>query len=105
MAWIYLAASAASHSHLVSGLEQSPIVIETDLLNLSCSKEYMKGVSTARLSGMTCKRSGERCSRQLILLREASPARTLAVQEMVLAWEAAAQDYFSRSCAWPKKSS
>jgi DNA (cytosine-5)-methyltransferase 1 len=41
----------------------------------------------------------------LILFTEDFPVRTLALQELEKAWKESEADYFSRSYAWPKRSS
>ncbi len=59
--------------------------------------------------GTTSKPCQERSGELSILFSAASHnddrARTLALQEMEKAWQESEADYFSRSCAWPKKSS
>jgi hypothetical protein len=48
MAWIYLAESAESQSHLNRGFEQSPIVNETATLSPYYWQEWMMGACTER---------------------------------------------------------
>lgn len=97
MAWIYLAALEDCQSHSQNGLEQSPIVKETDTLNLCCCRECYLMTSTELLSGTTLHRLEGPCYQQSISSMEDFPARTLALQEMELGWVVSEVDFFTTS--------
>lgn len=105
MAWIYLAASADSHSPWLPGCDQLPIVKTTNTLKLSCFPEWRKDIYPLPQSGMMSPPSEGNTSQQLTLFTEDFHAKTLASQELEGAWKESEADFFSRSCAWPKSSS
>lgn len=98
MAWIYLAESAGSRSHLVHGLDQSPTVKLTDMLSRCCCRELVMGHYLEVQSGMTLHRLEAPCYQvQSTSSREDSHARTSALLELERAWEASEADFSSTS--------
>lgn len=106
MAWIYLAESADSPSPLANGSDPSltaseiPTVRECFYLDLQMVDYPMPqfGMMFEPLPFMEPQVSW-------IFSTEVSPARGLALQDMEKAWQMSEADCFSRSFAWPKKSS
>lgn len=106
MAWIYLAGSEETPSHLASGLKRSLTVNVTDTLNLCCFHKWPMETLSKPQFGMTLQRSRDQCSISLSTsLSQVSHARTLALQVRVRDWQESEAVFFSKSCAWPKKSS
>ncbi len=106
MAWIYLAESEGSQSHLMNGSNQSRTVKTTDMHKESYSQECVNKNSLELLSGMTFELSTElNFEDKSILSAEAFHARTSVLLEMVKAWQESEAGFLQRSCAWPKKSS
>lgn len=103
MAWIYLAESAASQSHSNHGCEPSLTVNKIDTHNPFLFQEWQKESCAAHRSGMMCKRSPEKCCRQLTLFSEDSPAKTSALPAMVQAWKESEAAYFLKLSGWRKK--
>lgn len=104
MAWIYLVESEALASHCENGLNPLPIAKSTHIVKECCSHEWPMNHFATVLSGMTLRHWMEIYSKeQLTSFTEGFPARILALREMEQAWQESAADYFSRSCAWPKK--
>lgn len=106
MAWIYFQGLVESVSHSVNGLGPSLIVSKTDFAKRYSCPECNQANYQPHLSGMTC----EHLELSLLIGQStsstvASPAKTLALATLVKVWRARAQDYFTRSCAYPKKSS
>jgi hypothetical protein len=106
MAWIYLAASEATLSHSESGLKPLLTVNKTDTLSLSCFHGWQTKALNQRQSGMTLQPLADQCLiPQSTLCLGDFPAKTSHVQAMELAWQESEAVFFSRSCAWPNKSS
>lgn len=99
MAWIYLAESVESVWPLHHGSDQSPIVRETDTLKLFCCLGCGQVNLRPPEYGTTLPRSYLACCPEMKLISSTadSPARISALQELVAAWEASGQDYFSKS--------
>lgn len=104
MAWIYFLESQESASHSASGLEQSPIVSKTDMHKAFYCHVCNQVTLIERQSGMTLEHCEKNTCRESTLSTAGSPAKTSVLQEMESAWVESEADYFSRSCAWPKKS-
>ncbi len=106
MAWICLAASGESATHLESGSSPLLIVKETNTPRQFCSVACLKEILLKRQSGMTLERWMEpHFETMLISYTVDSPARTLALRGLEKAWKRSAAGYFSRLSAYPKKSS
>lgn len=103
MAWIFFQELVESQSHSNLGCEQSLIVSKTDTLSQSYFQECLRENCTELRSGMMCKRSEEKCCRQLILFSEDSRARILALLGMVKAWRASEVDFSFRLSDLQKK--
>ena len=107
MAWIYLAVLEDYQSPLENGLNQSHTAKSTPIVreyySVRCSEEEY----IALQSGMTYEalRESNSYHSPLICYTEDSHARTSALQDAEKAWQESEADWFSRSCAWPKKSS
>ena len=106
MAWIYLVESGESQSPLENGSDQSPIVKSIPIVKECCLVEWPIETSCQPLFGMILKHLNPNILKEeLISSTEASHARTSALQDLERVWQESEADYFSRSCAWPKKSS
>lgn len=107
MAWIYLAESAASVSHLANGSTPSHTVSKTDTLRLYCYHAWQKASCTTLPYGTTCEVSIQQSSTacQLTLFLEDSPVRTSVLQDLESAWQDSAAVYSLRLLDWSKKSS
>lgn len=103
MAWIYLAELEESQKPLNHGLEQSLTVNKTDSPNQFYFQECQKESCAKHLSGMMCRRSVEKCCRQLTLFLEASHAKTLVLQEMEKAWQESEAGYSTKLSGLQKK--
>lgn len=116
--WIYLkdcrfsAGSGELTWDSESGCNQSHTVKSSHTAKASSCKECRKGICPKRQYGMIYEPSTLRRLRkstQMILKSstEASRncARTSVLQVVEQAWKESEADFFSRSCAWPKKSS
>jgi hypothetical protein len=106
MAWIYLAESADSHWPFHRGCDRSPTVRTIDSRRLC----FCRGCGTVTfqflLSGTTSPRSYVACCPEASISSTAdSPARTSVARDVAQAWRESEADFFSRSCAWPTKSS
>lgn len=106
MAWIYFLALEEFPSHSGNGLDQSPIAKSTPTVKESCSVVWeQKNYDTLQF-GMTSELYLNTIYQgALILSMEDFHARTLALQDMEKDWVESEADFFSRSLAWPKKSS
>src|SRR6202453_2903819 len=107
MAWIYLAALEGLQSPLANGLTPSPIAKLMPFVKESSSVVYPTDHSIMHQFGIISRRSpmmGEIGPKSTSFM-EVSPVRTSVLQEMEKAWKESAVAYFSRSFAWPKKSS
>jgi hypothetical protein len=105
MAWIYLAESVGLATLSENGSGQSPIVNLTGMLRASYCQECDQVTLVKLQYGTMCELSKDQCSQRSISFMAGSHAPISALQEMVQAWKESKADYFSRSCAWPKKSS
>ena len=106
MAWICLVESEECLSHCNPGSNQLPIAKSTPIVKECSCKNTPMGVLEKLRSGMIYAPSMQQMSdAELILFMEVSPARTSLLLELEKAWQESEADYFSRSCAWPKKSS
>lgn len=93
MAWIYLQESEESPWPWSPGSGPSPIVKTTDMLNLFCYHGCRTGLCHWLPFGTMCERCAKKCYRKLISSTEVSPAKTLALQELVKAWKESEADY------------
>lgn len=90
----------------LSTLDQSPIAKSTPTVKEFCSPECRLMTYRSPQSGMTSLLlMDETSTHELILSTEVFPAKTSVLQDMEKAWTESEADFFSRSCAWPKKSS
>lgn len=107
MGWIYLVESEESASHLETMSDQSPIAKLTPIVKQSSYLECIPDTFQELKYGMTSKPLSQENSEPSTLLSAASRnyVKTLVLQEMEKAWQESEADCFSRSCAWPKKSS
>lgn len=105
MAWIYLAELADLRQPSMDMSDHSFIVSQTDIARQCSCPINNREFYHARRYGMTCERCNMTIFPQWILSTEASHARISLSQELRLAWGESEADYFSRSFAWPKKSS
>ena len=105
MAWIYLVESEDSRLHSASGYDQSPIAKLTPIVKEFSSVEWPRLRLPAPQSGMTYEAFQRGYPYLTTSFTEASRARISALQDAEKAWKESEADYFSRSCAWPKKSS
>lgn len=106
MAWIYLVESEVFPSHSKNGLDQLPIAKSTRIVKESFSQEWPTDSYTLPPYGTILKPCHCLTLQEILTLSlEASPARISALGEMEKAWKESEADYFSRSCAYPKKSS
>lgn len=98
MGWTYLVESEGSPSPWLPGCGQSPIV-NTIKTSEECScLEWEPATLTLPPSGTTCELCGRDTSLPISTLFPAdSPARTLAVRALALAWEESDPVYSSRS--------
>ena len=105
MAWIYLAASEETPLHSGNTSTRSLTVSKTDTLKRffcpACKAEDFYDDP----SGMMCGLCAVRCSLESTSSSGDFPAKTSALQDVAQAWLESEVDYFSRSCAWPKKRS
>lgn len=98
MAWIYLAASGDSVSHLDPGSDQSPIVKTSDTLKLCCCREFMMADSHELQSGTTLHRLAGPCYQVTSISSMADfPARTLVLQDLAAAWSESEADFIGKS--------
>lgn len=115
MVWLYLECSMdyhcsqeleASTSHLENGSDQSPIVKSIPFVKQCSSLELQMETWDSLLYGMTSTPwSQVFLTDSSISCLEDSLARTSVLLEMEKGWMESEVDFFSRSFAWPKKSS
>lgn len=108
MAWIYLAESEECRLHSSGGLDRSLIVKSNPIVKQSCFRGWPNQFYRMHQSGMTYERLEKNGFLTHFPLRSFTGAfhvKTSALQEMEKAWKDSEAGYFSRSCAWPKKSS
>ena len=90
----------------LSTLDQSPIAKSTPIVKESFFLEWYLVIYPKHPSGITLKPYAfDHMTQPSIFSTAASPARTSALQDMEKAWQESEADFFSRSFAWPKKSS
>ena len=110
MAWIYLAESGDSQSPSENGSDQSPTARLTPIVKESSSIIWLLAFCPPHRFGQIFEplELGEPVGFAVDTLTssmEGSHARTLALQDMEKAWKVSEADWYSRSFAWPKKSS
>ena len=106
MGWIYLAESEDLALHSVNGLDPLHIVKSIPIVKEFSCQECTINVWFNARSGMTSLVLTDLiCTVLSILYTEDFPARISALQDMEKDWRGSEADYFSKSCAWPKKSS
>jgi hypothetical protein len=107
MVWTYLAESVESQSHSKTGLDPSPTAKLIPIVKESSCPELCLINLRMPPFGMILKHWKGLSSHgdMSILYLEASRVRTSALQDAEQAWKESEAAYFSRSCAWPKKSS
>lgn len=91
--------------HSASGYDQSPIAKLTPIVKEFSSVEWPRLRLPAPQSGMTYEAFQRGYPYLTTSFTEASRARISALQDAEKAWKESEADYFSRSFAWPKKSS
>ncbi len=103
---IYLAESGESVSDLKDGSKQLPIVKSMCIVEQSFFPECTKDLFVKLLSGTMSKPlNQDQLNQKSISYFLDSHAKILALQELKKAWKESEADCFSRSFAWPKKSS
>lgn len=106
MGWTYLAALEGSASLSETGLDPSPTVKSTTTVKEFSYQEWRQATSPHPQFGTMCDPFQLKVfPQESTLSPEAFPARISALQDAEKAWKESEADYFSRSCAWPKKSS
>lgn len=112
--WIYLKDYPSfqeledSISHLENGSNPSHIAKSTHSVKASCCKECKKGICPMHQFGMRFEHYPLTVLGTKVVLTsstEGFPAKIFQLQDAEKAWEVSEADYFSRSCAWPKKPS
>ena len=105
MAWIYLAESVESHLPYKNGSIPLPTVKSTNTARQFFCQKCIQENCKEHLSGMTlCHLMDTNSSDILTSYMVAFPAKTSLAQDLEKVWKESEADYFSRSCAWPKKS-
>src|SRR3990167_1684665 len=103
---IFLAASEESASRLETWLTPLHIAKSTHTVKGSSCQEWQVETSTTLPYGTMLRLLGEMSLKAISTSYLADfPVKILALQAMEKAWQESEVDYFSRSCAWPKKSS
>ncbi len=98
MAWIYLAESADSLSPYRTGSDHLPTVKTIDSLTGFCYQGWPSLICHAHPYGTTSGRCEVECYRDLPMSSMGgSPARTLVLQDMELAWAESEADFSSTS--------
>lgn len=106
MAWIYLVESEALQSPSKNGLDHLPIAKSINIAKDFSSPEWPLRIWSKLQYGMIYGVSNLLFSKdQSTSSTEAFHARISALQDAEKAWKENEAGYFSRSCAWPKKSS
>lgn len=109
MGWIYLAESEGSVLPSENGLDPSPTAKSTHIVKESCCPECKLMISRLPPYGTILKHSESPTLKHYgdmsISYMEASHAKILALRDMEKVWQESEADFFSKSCAWPKKSS
>lgn len=105
MVWIYLAESADSQEPWTVMLSPSPTVKSSPTPGVCCSLGCTQGTYLSHQYGMTYQLFVEPCSHKLTLSTAASLAKTSALLASERVWTESEAVYFSKLCAWSKKSS
>ena len=106
MVWIYLVESEGLALHLKNGSDHYAIAKSIPIVKQSSLIDSLTVYCLEHPYGMTLiPYSFEQMEGVSTLSTEDSPVRTLVLQEMEKAWKEREADCFSRSYAWPKKSS
>lgn len=107
MAWIFFQASEESATHSENIAPQNITAKSTHIVKQCFSHEWQVETSTTHPSGTISKPFSQENSEPSTSLSAASRnhARISVLQDMEKAWQESEADYFSRSYAWPKKSS
>ena len=105
MAWTYLAESEESPKPWRAMSDRLPIVKSSPTLEVSFFQGWQTEASPSPRYGTTLQRLLALRYPGLTLSMVASPAKISASQDAGKAWEESEASFFSRSCAWPKKSS
>lgn len=106
MVFLYLAELGESISPSKNGCDLSPTAKSTHTVKEFSLAEWQKEISQTPQSGMMSHPFlWSHLQNRLISSTEDSRVRTSQLQELEKAWKESEADYFSRSCAWPKKSS
>lgn len=111
MVWIYFQELAEYQKLSSLGYEQLHIVKTTDSAKPSLCQECQQVILIRHQCGMTLPPSTKESLEVSEMTSTSSSAasrshaRILALQDVEKAWKASEADYFSRSCAWPKRSS
>lgn len=103
MVWIYFQGSEASHSHSTHTSNLLHTAKSNPTAKASSCKECKKGICPLHQFGTTYEHYEEAICQKSTSLQEASHARIFLLQELARVWKESEADYFSRSCAWPKK--
>ena len=113
--WIYLGCSTDLTSSAESEESVLPLAIGSNLSHTAklthtvkefCSPEWLMGGLIPHQSGLISKHLWPRTLQAAVISSQADfPARISVLQGLEKAWEESEVAYFSRSCAWPKKSS
>src|SRR5271170_1253270 len=106
MAWIYLAESEDLQSPSANGSSLSLIVKSTPIVKQCYSGTYFLEIFQKLPYGIMWKLYHQKNSHfPSISFMEDSLARISVLQDLEKGWQESEVDYFSRSYAWPKKSS
>lgn len=106
MGWISLVESGGLPWLFPNGLNQSHIAKMTPIVKESSCLEWPEDYSPLLLSGMTQPLFiKHRITDSSTLFTQAFRARISVLHELEKVWKESEADYFSRSCAWPRKSS
>lgn len=105
MVWTYLAESEESVTPSKIGLNQSPTAKSTPIVKRSYYLEYpIEALEKPPFGMMLQHLKQDVCLQESTSFMEGFPVKISVLQEMEKAWKESEADYFSRSCAWPKKS-
>ncbi len=105
MAWIFSADMVEFQSHCQTGCDLLHTAKSRNIVKGSCYPAWMTDQSRGHRSATTSNRSpGRICQYHPISYTGASLARTSVLQELEEAWGVSEAAFFTRSCAYPKKS-
>lgn len=105
MPWIYLVESEAYLLPCEITAEQSPIAKSNRIAKVSSCRECKKGICAKHQFGTTYELYHLKNFHQSTLFAEGFHAKIFQLQDGEQAWKESEAGFFSRSCAWPKKSS